>query len=388
MGGDFKKRLRDYAEGKLSEEKNAEIELELEKMEAYQAFLDQQLDKGHRNKESIPGSTDGNINKKESKIIRKAKWKARTHNALTALAIIFMVTVFCSIATTVYFTSGKPNKMAIYRDVVRSTIAITEPNVQFQSGGTRVNPFFTMDLDGELQKWIGSEHVITGNLNMRFLLSKASFPERTSLIDDNISWPFRHPTSANPLNRDWSKLDKLPEGTVAEACISFNDFYSTDETLKKFKGKNMRPLWFAVDTGFDDVNARPSFIGFPYQPLWHHDDMTVTNHKEEKIGLLNRTVSESAISPRIEDYGSAEIRNDNFVKTLELLQKYTEIADRIAFGGGLRIPERLEYLKNHGVKIYGIVVTGPSKEILKLREESWVAGIYLGEVRLWNWEER
>ncbi|WP_428846284.1 hypothetical protein [Metallumcola ferriviriculae] len=33
------------------------------------------------------------------------------------------------------------------------------------------------------------------------------------------------------------------------------------------------------------------------------------------------------------------------------------------------------------------MVTGPTKEILKLQEEPWIAGIHLGEVKLWNWEK-
>ena len=48
--------------------------------------------------------------------------------------------------------------------------------------------------------------------------------------------------------------------------------------------------------------------------------------------------------------------------------------------------ERIEYLKSHGVNIYGMVVTGPTKELLKLKENTWIASIRLGEVRLWDWD--
>lgn len=388
LSDEFKKKLTDYAEGKLSSEEKAEIERELEKLEEYQAFLEEELE-DHRLPESekSPKTTSSFIDKKGARIIKQAKWKARISNALTALGIIFAGTVLCGFLSSLYYTSGNPAKPELYRDIVRSAIAITEPNVQFRGGGTQVN-LLTMDLRGELKKKIGSEEINAGEIQMSFLFNQAGYPERKNQINAVQTWPFRYPSARNPLNGDWEKLDKLPEGTVAEAYISFNNFYSTDQVLKKFKGKNMRPVWFVVDTGFDNVetNDRASFIGFPYEPLWHHDDMTVTNRKEEKWGFFGKTVSESASSPSVEDYGDAQLRNQNFLKTLELLKSYEKTANRIVPGDSLRITERIKYLKSHGVKIYGIVVTGPTKEILKLKDETWVAGLHLGEVRLWNWE--
>ncbi|WP_268895059.1 anti sigma factor C-terminal domain-containing protein [Paenibacillus sp. USDA918EY] len=37
--------------------------------------------------------------------------------------------------------------------------------------------------------------------------------------------------------------------------------------------------------------------------------------------------------------------------------------------------------------MYGAVVTGPTKEILKLKEDPEVSAIRIGEVALWNWRE-
>jgi hypothetical protein len=38
------------------------------------------------------------------------------------------------------------------------------------------------------------------------------------------------------------------------------------------------------------------------------------------------------------------------------------------------------------VKILGVAITGPTKEILKLREDNLVGMISVGETRLWNWD--
>jgi hypothetical protein len=39
---------------------------------------------------------------------------------------------------------------------------------------------------------------------------------------------------------------------------------------------------------------------------------------------------------------------------------------------------RLDYLGKKGVEIYGVVITGLSKEILKLKYEKWIADIRVG----------
>jgi len=229
--------------------------------------------------------------------------------------------------------------------------------------------------------------VDTGIIETSFFFNQVRYPERSMTVNHENTWPFVYPGAVNVLNADWAKLEKLSEGTVAEAYLSFDNFYSTGDVLNKLKGKNMQPVWFVVDTGFDnfDTNPRASFIGFPYHPIWHSDDMKVTNHTYEKKGLFSDVVSKSAISPAVEAYGSAEIRNDNFIKTLKLLNKYEKIANRVAMRENLKLSDRIKYLQKNGIKIYGIVVTGPSKEILKLKSEDWVKGIHLGEVKLWNW---
>ena len=391
MNEEFKEKLRNYVDGTLSDEDKAEIEGELEKMEEYQAVLEEVLgDNGRRITQNSSENKDLLTDKEAAGIVKKAKWKARFHNALMALAIIFAGTILAGIITTIYYSTGEPNKVNLYRDVVDSVIAVTQPNLRFRGGGNSISPFFKMELEGDLSKEVGSEQINAGNIKLSFFFNQVGFPEREKLIEDTHTWPFRYPAASEPvsLDRDWARLEKLPEGTVAEAYLSFDKFYTTDQALKKFQGKNMQLVWFVVDTGYDDVSSHSgeSFVGFPYNPVWHYDDWTVTNRVEEKKGLFAKTVSESAQAPSVEEYGSADIRNENFIKTLKLLSDNEKIANRIAPAGDLKIKDRLEYLNSHGVKIYGVVVTGPSKEILKLKEDSWVAGIYLGEVRLWNWQ--
>lgn len=383
MNDDFKNKLKSYSEGKLPENEMKEMDKELEKLESYQEFLDEQINEDEKNINQINY-------KNESKIIRKSKWKARFHNALTVICMFFIFTIITGIITSSFYSIGEPNRSEMYRDVIESTIAITQPNVYLRSTNSDAGAYFTLDIEGELQKKVGGEYIKAGNIEKKFLLGKTGYGGIKYTLDKEYnSQLFIYPNISDGIiiDSDWHKLDKLPEGTVAEAYISFDKFYETDEILKKFKNKEVEVLWFAVDTGYDDKDLgiyEP--IGFPSHPIWHHDDMILESREEQKGKFLSKVVSESRSSPSIEQYGSGDVRNENFIKTLELLKEYDSIAKNVGSFWRLDIERRLEYIYNNGVKIYGMVITGPSKEILKLKEEEWIKGVKLGEVRLWNWE--
>ena len=68
MSEDFKEKLKAYAEGKLTEEDKLLMEEELERLEIYQEFLDEEM-KGPSNKPS----SEENIVKNQDKIIMKSK---------------------------------------------------------------------------------------------------------------------------------------------------------------------------------------------------------------------------------------------------------------------------------------------------------------------------
>lgn len=54
--------------------------------------------------------------------------------------------------------------------------------------------------------------------------------------------------------------------------------------------------------------------------------------------------------------------------------------------GCLFIWASLMYLqKVNGFMVYGAVVTGPTKELLRLQELEEIQGVQLGEITFWNW---
>ncbi|GAB6928497.1 anti-sigma factor [Paenibacillus sp. JCM 10914] len=389
MSEAFRQKLKDYADGKLSDKERLEVEQELQKLEVYQAYLDEIMDRDPHH-EPVPSPPS----KKEKRIVRRGKWKARVSNTLTVISALLIITVISSILTALFFAMGTPSRDTKYRDAVHSAISISQPNVEVALNG-QGKPFFMMEMYGDMQKKVGQDRVKAGTYSVNFFFGLPSVTSEWNNHQGRAATVFYRPEGASGASSehggDWSRLEKLPEGTVAEATVSFSRYFATDDILKQFEGLNMEPVWFAVDTGPDErfgdrdqVISDP--VGFPAYPVWHHDDLTVTHYEEQKTGWFGKTVSSGGHYPALETYRDGDIRNQHFIKSLRLLQEYTLIAKRVA--PFIDIDASLDYIDQNGIRIYGAVITGPVKELLALREASWISNLRVGEVQLWNWSDR
>lgn len=397
MSEEFKEKLRRYSEGTLPEEEREEVESELVKLEAYQLYLEEQMEREDqadgrwtRTEDVASGSQKKNRKKNEKRIIRRSKWKARINNTLTVFSAFLIFTVISSIITAVFYSTG--DRGDTYRDVVSSAIAVSRPNTTVHLS-SNAHYFFRMELTGNVLKQVGSERIQVGNYTQKFLLGLANIGMFNWMDERNGSgnvfyYPSPEGTAVGgDANYQWKRLAKLPEGTVAEAYLSLDHLYTTDELLKQLEPLNLQPVWFGADTGpstrENDVVVYP--LGFPYDPIWHADDMKRSAVTKEKTGWFSSVSSYSSVSPSVEAYGSGELRDANFIKTLKLLQEHPRLTRSAAHINHL--DDSVAYLERNGVKLYGAVVTGPVKELLKLREASWVRHLQVGEVRLWNWQE-
>ena len=95
MDNEFKRKLEAYENGELSDSELEDFEKELEKLESYQEFLEENSTQGMKN--SIVNET------KQQKILRRSKWKARLQTAFSALGIILIFTIISSFLTAGYY---------------------------------------------------------------------------------------------------------------------------------------------------------------------------------------------------------------------------------------------------------------------------------------------
>ncbi|UQZ35272.1 hypothetical protein C2I18_18150 [Paenibacillus sp. PK3_47] len=386
MSEEFKEKLRKYGQGSLPEDEREEVEQELEKLEAYQLYLDELVEQEDQQTSQRIAEKPALMEKKEKRIIRRGKWKARFSNTMTVLSAFLALTVISSIITAVYYSTG--DRGSRYGEVLSSAIAVSRPNtIVHLNSDAKI--FFKNEYSGRLLKQVGSEEVDAGSYSTELLFGLGGVghynwtDERTSM-QQYFFYPQDGQSPGVDDSQEWKRLDKLPEGTVAEAFLSLDRLYGTDELLKKLEPLNLLPVWFAVDDG-EHTNefTVTSPLGFPYRTIWLAEEMTVQQVSTEKTGWFSSVTSKSSISPSVEEYGSGKVREENFLRKLRLMQEYKMISSNAA--PFIKVDQSLDYVEEHGIQLYGAVITGPVKELLKLKETPWISNIRIGEVRLWNW---
>lgn len=418
MTEDFKRRLAAYEKGELSGDELIAFEKELEKLEHYQDILEigdngkdpgttlktlndnkNQNDPKNTNTEQSKHQKSGRTysekhfwqdDQKQRKILRKGKWRARIQTALFAIVLLILVTIVSSILTALYYEWGS-SRGEIYRDVIEYSMTLTNPYGSIGGTGANVKPFFGMKVERDINKQVGHDFIEVGTIEVNFILSLMGHPIETYHSKQYQDQPlFFYPgEDNNEFESDWERLEKLPEGTVASAYISFTDLVDTGTAFDYLENKDLELIWLAVDSGVElddewyDGVVFHSF-GFPAYPIWHDDDFVLVSREEQKGFLRSEIISEGYSSPEYE-VGDYDILHTQFLKTVNFLKKYERKAEKF-FYGDLGLAERLQYIEKNGIKHYGFVITGPTKEILTLKDEPWINVMQIDEVELWNWQ--
>lgn len=391
MTEDFKRRLEAYERGELSEKELEAFEKELEKLEQFQEVLasDESDEKSELDKPSPTNKQLWKDHDKQRKILRRSKWKARIQTAFYAVALLVALTIVSTILTAIYYEWGT-NRGETYRDIINYSMTVTDPYGHLGGTGASIKPYFSMAVEHDLQKQIGYKRINYGKMEVNFILSLMSVPETTYYGKPTTdATAFFYPRDYDfEIESDWDRLEKLPEGTVASAYISFTELADTKTVFDYIEDKDLSLLWLAVYSGIEASEDSYDIavfdpLGFPAHPIWHDDDFTLESREETKGFLGGGTVSESYSSPDY-DVGDAHILHEQFFKTLNFLKKYERKANKLLFGQ-LNLSERIDYLEENGIEHYGIVVTGPTKEILSLKDESWINVMQIDEVELWDW---
>jgi len=169
----------------------------------------------------------------------------------------------------------------------------------------------------------------------------------------------------------WEALDMLPEGTVSELAISLDAAYSLEEIYAIFQNYDMDIVWYAFDTGLEQSSEKSgNYLSGWSGELWGMSSDLMLEYANYSGGL--------------QVWGDGPAKEQAFLQGLKELQKHESWVRKIVHAMP-QLDERIEYVSEHGARSYGLVVTGPTKELLKLRENDHVTRPALGETDWWNW---
>lgn len=177
--------------------------------------------------------------------------------------------------------------------------------------------------------------------------------------------------------QEWEKLEMVHEGTVANLAFSTSQFYKPEEILKRLGKYDLDVQWMPLYAG--ELKA--------FEPSWGSTGGG-ENLSVDTLGLSRAVDMEEDFNGWTEYLLESRFIEENQRMMLEnmkyLIENESE-TNRQNVLGLWYLEERYNYLKENGFYVYGAVVTGPVKELLKLKEEEGIRNIQVGEFEYWNW---
>jgi len=185
-------------------------------------------------------------------------------------------------------------------------------------------------------------------------------------------------TSSQINNGVWKTVEKLPEGTVAELAFSTTTFMEPKKLTKMLEPYDVEVVWMPIYTGeFKSFDPFPTGEGSVNLTIY--DSFGLSGGLKVSDDYSKIWVGQN-LTNGVRD--SQRVMLENMEKLLNN-EKKSYIED---FLGLSYLQERYDYLKKNGFQAYGAVVTGPTKELLKLKNIEGVSNQKLGDVELWNWD--
>ncbi|WP_010677703.1 anti-sigma factor [Bacillus timonensis] len=331
--------------------------------EIYKSFLNESM-QDYEKSLNVPKN-------KQNRLIKAGRNHALLTNIMISLAIILLIVPVLTLSSYLYYAiGGKANHLI---DIATKTIYVTEPNMSLEEMELEEDiGFFTMNLYFDVFKRIGKEDYQAGEYTVSFALDKPNLPERDMKLEkplpitgDMETDKLYHPGGpyGKTVGSDWDIFEHLPDGTVGEMYLSFNQLVKPEE-IEKQLGKNVEVRWVAVDTGFEDKSLYDA--GYSVAPIGYPLQIDTTTWSPFN--------------------GRQKSNEEVFLDILNFLAKDEKTAEKIARARSLLLKERIQYIEKNGIEAYGAVVTGPIPELRKLKDKELIRVMKVGEVKLWNWK--
>ncbi|MFF0829046.1 anti-sigma factor [Brevibacillus sp. NPDC003359] len=371
-------RLLAYLRGEMAEEDSKQFEEEIAADEEYAQRLERLL-LGEEKGENIaePIQPEMLSAEKQRAIVRRGKWKSRLSNAGFTIGLPFFAGVL------LLFLNGWVGSLMhedIFR-VAKAMVNFTQPGVSVGGSGSQVGLFYG-NISMELRERVGAEEKNAGRFeSTNVLWNINAWPQWPNGVREQKLY-FRYPTEGareDTMSRTspaWTTMEKLPEGTVSQLAISFDHFLTYEEyyelVSRHVTSSGQDTVWFAVDTGVESKENEEGQAMLGPGEVW---------------GFAERELNYGG---SILVNGEGDRRMATYLNEMKYLSEQDgltrDIGRTLLFRSDPQITERYNYMQQNGVRIYGAVLTGPTKELLKLKAEKSITAALLGKVDWWNWE--
>jgi hypothetical protein len=169
-------------------------------------------------------------------------------------------------------------------------------------------------------------------------------------------------------------LENNSNNTVAVTDISLKRFISLKDVSELLKKYDVKVLWMAIECGYEKIKPK-NMSGLNQYIMWgipqklysypnKHIELTADNTKE----FENRVV---------EEMSWLDNNKNPIIADKELLRNN---------GIDNSVGKKAAYIVKNGIKVYGVRITGPTKEILRLQKEINTRNENVVDIGFWFWE--
>jgi hypothetical protein len=319
------------------------------------------------------------------KILRRKRRKELFLTGLIILAIAVGILVVLYVFLRLTGTSSMARGNDTY-NAIEMSVGFTKPGVRLAGGGSNIALLGNVSVKFDLTKQIGDRNGKVGTISgTTGLFGQSLFDYQWNREYTQYAFQLPGYQSLGSTARDaefWQRLELLPPGTAAEMAFSLDRYYDIDK-IPQFPGEDLTISWCALDTGErlgpdqnpGGVVGAPLGIDYYYWSYKTTDTMGGESFPFGPTDWLRGTTRTATIHPLPQDY----------VDKIAWLSQHPAIFNAVAPDVQHEIPiqQRYQYLKEHGLKVYGIVVQGPVKELLALKNIPQLHDPELGAVDWW-----
>lgn len=367
---EIQKRLPEYLAGLCSDDEQNQVTIHIGSCDkCMEAMMNMQ--------DSIHDKKTKQQQKEAAGYLHKARRKLLLRITIQVVAILLLVLYALPMLGLGIRAKGVWNINRAMVDTVQFSIPRTV-NFYSNSGGNLLT--YSMDFKVGTMDYVGTKaktnmeykrsmNLITGKIySPNFLGADFIHPEITPSSEQYIK-----DYSVDRLKRN---LGMNAQNTVASVNISLARIIQPEHIREILNNYDINIMWMAVETGFEDVTAQNASWGGTQVIQWgipgkllHTDQFGYTQLSKENI----------------DDYFQ------DATKEMQWLNAHHHILSRDKgtkshIGDAATTKQKTEYVLKNGFKIYGLQITGPTSEVLKLVENLNVRYGTINDIDFWHWK--
>ncbi|MCQ6561969.1 anti sigma factor C-terminal domain-containing protein [Paenibacillus mendelii] len=335
----------------------------------------------------VPGLT-AREEKKFKRMIWRTRFAVMRSVAATLLVLYFVFLIYMMVANITFLKTGKNEAFIRY---VHTLVETHETGLFADKTGTpavELTGLLTQVMTFKVYRPVGEWDVVVGEVTARkpiFGDYSYTLQLNEQYLNERKSYSFALPPDlypgdpsqqlmTNPLNADWNRFARMEDGYVGEMAFSTVTGMDPEQLFDLLAPYDLRVVAMPVYSGELQTEELSRMSHSSSGQIIYVPALMLRPYVE----YMDRTRSWTRL---IADKDGLEKSEHQFMKDIPWL------IDQGDYNGRSLDKARMAYLNEQGLQVYGAIVTGPIRELEKLKQEKQLHLFELGRIEPWNWRE-